>query len=202
MFSLFKRKAAQAAVVSPDETKLLRSSLVPRIKHLAFEEALRERGIPAEQMPPTAPLVGELLVTYAFDLPEQFVMASASNLARAGISLDEVHALATRNLTARLPTIEYYEGPGVHLAVTGGDLEACLLLAEKVWDDAATRFKRGFVVCVPRRDRLLVSDGGDAEAIAAIRRAAEEFYTEQDDGHALSLQLMSRVGNGWRLHAQ
>ncbi len=201
MFNPFKRKAAPAAV-PPADTAMVRRSLVPRIKHLAFERALHEHGIPPDQMPLTAPLAGELLVTYAFDLPEQFVMVNPANLARAGISTEEAHALAVGNLMSRLPPIEYYQGPGVHLAVTGGDLEACLLLADNVWDDAATRFKNGFVVCAPRRDRLLVSDGDSTEAIAAILRAAEEFFTEEEDGHALSLQLMRRSGSGWALHAQ
>ena len=53
-------------------------------------------------MPVGAPLVGEPIVTYAFDLPEQFVMANPTNLARAGISIPEVGSLACANLKSRL----------------------------------------------------------------------------------------------------
>ncbi len=183
------------------------TALVPRIKHLAFERALDEHGIPREQRPLTEPLVGELLLTYAFDLPEQFVMASRLALERAGIAVHEAREIACANLKARLPEVKYYGREGVYLAVTGGELEACLLLVDEVWADARERVQGGvqggaqgdLVVAVPRRDRLLIADGRDPSKLAALRRAAREFHDEHDDGHALSLQLMVRHGAGWRL---
>ena len=184
------------------QRQMMRNALVPRIKPLAFERTLRDYGIPHEKMPLIEPLVGELLVAYAFDLPGHVMTANLANIARIGISPDEVHALAMRNLKARLPPIEYSASHGVFLAVTGRDLEACLLLADNVWEDAAVRFKRGFVVCAPRRDCLLVSEGDTAEAIAAIRHAARDIVAKQDDAHGLSMQLMSRAGRQWRLHAE
>lgn len=182
--------------------ELLRSALVPRIKHLAFERALREHAIPAEHLPVFEPLVGELLVTYAFDLPEQFVMANPTNMSRAGLSPGEARALACANLRARLPTVGFVRGPGGSFARTGGDWEACLLLLDELWQCTPPRFDVGSVVCVPRREQLLVSDGGDAQAIAAMREAAARLFHERDDEHALSLQLMTRVGDRWKVHAQ
>jgi hypothetical protein len=58
-----------------------RSTLVPRIKHLNFTASLKAMNIPADQLPCTEPLVADLLVTYAFDLPGMFRMASAAALA-------------------------------------------------------------------------------------------------------------------------
>jgi len=54
---------------------LRHQQLVPRIKHVNFRKALQERGLPEEHLPATTPLCGELLVSYTFDLPEQFVIA-------------------------------------------------------------------------------------------------------------------------------
>ena len=201
MFNPFKPRPSTPAR-APEAADPSRNALVPRIKHLAFERELRGRGIPAEHLPIFEPLIGELLVTYAFDLPEQFVMANPTNMARAGISLDEARALACANLRSRLPELEYVRGPGVSLVVTGGDWEACLLLLNEVWQGTQARFNAGFVVCAPRRDRLLISDGVDAQTIASMRQAADRFFAERDDGHALSVQLMTRLGGQWRLHVQ
>ena len=141
-------------------------------------------------------------MTYAFDLPEQFVMANPTNLARAGIAPAEVRALACENLRARAPAISVERRRGALFVTTGGDLEACLLLLDELWSGAHARFEPDCVVCVPRRDCLLVSDGACADAVAALRQAAEPAFSEQNDGHALSLQLMNRQGSGWRVHAQ
>ena len=184
------------------DTGMARGALVPRIKHLAFERDLRERGIPSEHLPLFEPLVGELMVTYAFDLPDQFVMATPTNMARAGIALDEARGLSCVNLRSRLPEIQYVCRPRVFLATTGGNWEACLLLLDEVWQRVHARRPEGFVVCVPRRDRLLISEGVGVEAMAALRRAADRVFMEQGDAHALSLQCMTWQHDHWRVRAQ
>lgn len=52
---------------------LTASQLQPRIKHLNFLRALREAGVPADEVPYHTPLCGELLVTYAFDRLDKMV---------------------------------------------------------------------------------------------------------------------------------
>src|SRR5262249_23307121 len=53
-----------------------RSTIVPRIKHRQFLKSLRDMDVPDDQMPVTEPLVADLLVTYAFDLPGMFQMVT------------------------------------------------------------------------------------------------------------------------------
>ena len=60
MFGWFKKKP-------PSEPA--RSNLVARIKHTNMLAALREMDVPEDQWPLTEPLVGDLLIAYAFDLP-------------------------------------------------------------------------------------------------------------------------------------
>jgi len=178
----------------------VRDMLVPRIKHLAFGRALRSQGIPADQMPVIEPLAGELEVTYAFDLPDQFRMASPAALRQAGVEPRQVRAVASENLRRRLGPVQVYSRGGVDLVVTGEDLEACLLLVEPFWSETQARLGPEFAVCVPRRDRLLISHGLDAEALDATSVAAREFHAERNDAHALSLQLMVRRDGGWTVH--
>jgi len=93
MFGLFKKKApAQSAppVLRADQ-------LQPRIKHLNFLKALQAGGVPPEHQPSHAPLCGELIVTYAFDLPDSLMMATPGLVESAGVS-------EPRLLYARAPT--------------------------------------------------------------------------------------------------
>ena len=61
MFGLLKKKVAPEATAS---------QIVPRIKHQNFLAAVAGAGVPEGDKPYTEPLAGDLLVTYAFDLPE------------------------------------------------------------------------------------------------------------------------------------
>ncbi|MEM7478578.1 MAG: hypothetical protein AAF483_26645, partial [Planctomycetota bacterium] len=84
MFGWFRKK-------SPDPIEPSAAAIVPRIKHLEFVESLREMEIPREQMPISEPIAGELLVTYAYDLPDMFAMVTPASLDELSIDASEVH---------------------------------------------------------------------------------------------------------------
>src|SRR5688572_28138804 len=94
MFNLFKKK--EKKVVEPG-----REHVVPRLKTPGFVTALKEMEIPPDQMPVTEPFVGELLITYAFDLPEMFQMVSREAQSSLGLNSD-IRELAIENLRAQL----------------------------------------------------------------------------------------------------
>jgi hypothetical protein len=199
MLNPFKKRPP-APANDDAEAEAMRKALVPRIKHLAFERELSDRGIPPEYLPVTEPLAGELLVTFAFDLPDQFVMANPTNLASAGIAPGEARALACANLRPRVDALTLAREGDVVLATTGGHWEACLLLLDDFWAGADRQFESGYLVCAPRRDRLLVSAGLGAPAIAEMQAAAHSWFAATYDAHALSTQLMARQGTAWALH--
>jgi hypothetical protein len=84
MFDLFKKKPAAS---EPDT-----SAIVPRIKHTNFLVALRDIVKKPDDMPVTEPLVGDLLVTYAFDLPEMFQMFCARDRQRLVVVGNDLEA--------------------------------------------------------------------------------------------------------------
>jgi len=195
MFGLFKKKTPAPPAMPP----LRAEQLQPRIKHLNFLKALQAAGVPPAQQPSHAPLCGELIVTYAFDLPDSFMMATTTLVGQAGVSVAELPRLAQANLERALPEPQFFAKDGCNIAVTGNDLEATLLLVDKLWDDMARQIRGEIVASVPRRDRILMCDSANPAALATLRAQAQEFFDEQDDAHRLSTQVMVRRGGRWTL---
>ena len=195
MFGLFKKHAPAA----PPMPALRADQLQPRIKHVHFLKALQAAGVPPDQQPAHRPLCGELIVTYAFDLPDSFMMATPALLAQAGVTPAELPQLASANLARAVPQPRFFAKDGCGLAVTGEDLEATLLLVDGVWSEMAPNVRGEIVAAVPRRDRILVCDSANPAALGALREQASAFFDEQEDPHRLSTQLMVRRAGGWLL---
>jgi uncharacterized protein YtpQ (UPF0354 family) len=172
------------------------STLVPRIKTHQFTKALRDMDIPADQMPYTEPLVADLLVAYAFDLPDLFMMASREAIANLGVPKADLRKLALTNLKRQLPEIGVAEHGPVRRVVTGENLEACILLASKFWDEIAGETDGEVVAVVPTRDDLLFCGSESEEGVDALRIVAEELVGEGDT-HALSDRLLVWRDGWW-----
>ena len=176
--------------------------LTLRIKHRHFLDTLRAHGVPDEQMPVTAPLCGDLQISYAFELPEQFVMATAPLLAKAGVAPDACRALALANFKGRFSAQLMRTGAhkGLIAVRTGDDLEAVMLVFDGFWQDHVRPELRGdLVASAPRRDVLLIADAAIPGALEALRVESSRAFGAAADNHALSLQQMQWTPGGWRL---
>lgn len=176
--------------------------LTLRIKHRHFIDALRAHGVPEAQMPATAPLCGELLISYAFELPERFVMATPPLLAQAGIAVADCRSLALANFKGRFSAQLMRTGihEGLIAVRTGHDLEAVMLVFDGFWQGHVRPELRGeLLACAPRRDVLLIADAAVPGALEALRAESSRVFSATVDSHALSLQLMRWAPGGWRL---
>ncbi|WP_265285301.1 DUF1444 domain-containing protein [Verminephrobacter aporrectodeae] len=196
LFNRFKKMTE----TDPLTRMLQREKLIPRIKHVDFLKELKEYGVPERQHPASTPLCGELLVIYAFDLPEQFIMATPDQLAQAGIAVSEMPALALQNLARRMPpTTQHVDQHGCVAIRTGGELEATLLLSDSFWEPMQASLGDAIVAAVPRRDSLLLCDSRDARALGQLDSEAQRIFTGTQDAHALSVQKMLRRNGHWEL---
>lgn len=137
MFGFLKKRAEQVPERRPE---LRPDQLQPRIKHVNFVKVLQANGLPAAQQPPTRSLCGELLITYAFDLPDMLQMVTPQTLQEVDVSPGALHSLAVANLKRVLPQPEFFAKNSVGLAQTGAGLEATLLLMDDIWDAMQPNF--------------------------------------------------------------
>ena len=164
MFGLFKKKPE--VVTQPDDPSLI----VPRIKHVNFLAAVRERVKNPDDLPVTEPLVADLLVTYAFDMPETFLMMRARDMQRLGLSAAQLRATAIANLKQRLGNMGREGEPPLMRMVTGNGLESCVLLMDDFWQKLAGQIPPEIVVGVPTRDLLYVSSSHSPTASSSCAR--------------------------------
>jgi uncharacterized protein YtpQ (UPF0354 family) len=190
MFGLFRKKAPKV--------ELDPSQLVPRIKHADFLDQLRASGIPEEQMPVVEPLVGDLLVTYAFDMPDTFVMATPPLLAKAGVPPGSPRELALTNLRRICPDVSVQRLGSVYRFAMDGNYDACALLSDQLWRNQGELISGEAVACVPARDLLLFCDSNSPEGLEQMADLARDAFLQAAQ-HALSRQLLRKTDQGWEL---
>lgn len=191
MFGLFKKRKA--------EPKFDSLQIVPRIKNTQFVAWLKAAGWPEDQMPITEPLVADLLVTYAFDLPDAFVMVTQPHLAELNINPASLRDLALENLKRQIPDISLQQLGAVFRAATGNNLDACTLLSRRMWRTQAQTMKGRLVAAVPNRDIVLFCDSQSDEGMREMRHIASEAF-EAGGTHALTLTLLEWSDEGWKIY--
>ncbi len=189
MFGWFKKKPP----VSPEPDA---STLVPRLKTLEFTASLQGMEIPEDQLPYTEPFVADLVVSYAFDLPGLFLMASGETIAGLGIPLSEVRDVAVANLVGQLPRVGFTDRGPFRQIVTGENLEACTLLVADFWDQIAADADGEVVVAVPSRDVVIFCGSHSAEGVAALRTFAAVVFKDENS-YSLTDQLLVWRGGDW-----
>ena len=150
-----------------------------------------------DDVPVMGPLCEELAVAYLVDRGGHFEYVQGRHLKEAGITPEELHALAIENLESACRgriVVESY-GP-VMTARFDGNFEASLLLLDEFWD-VAVRDDVGSspIAAVPSRDVIAFCSGdspaGKAELLAIIRRVWP------DGDHLVSDSLFSRRNGRW-----
>jgi uncharacterized protein YtpQ (UPF0354 family) len=172
--------------------------IVPRVKNRNFTTALLEQGIPEDQMTLVDPLFGELLITYAFDLPRSFQMVSENCLVDLGLTKEEVKSIAIENLRKQIPEIKRQGNPPLMTIVTGGNLEACVILLQEFWQFLSQKIPGKIVISVPHRDILFVTSSESEDGLKQIRKATADIFGK-DKVHSLSPNLFAWDGNSWEV---
>jgi uncharacterized protein YtpQ (UPF0354 family) len=163
--------------------------IFPRIKQLGFNDALIQAGAPPDQWPVTEPLVGNLLVAYAFDVPAGFVMVRPQDLTQLGLSMEQLHQVAIDNLRRDMPEIAVEVIGDLQRVITGKNFEACTLLAPNFWKKVASQLEGEVLVTVPSRDVVLFCSSKSSQGLLDMVGMANEVL-RQEAAHALTNEIL------------
>lgn len=140
------------------------------------------------------PLVGDLVVLYAFDSPTNFLPVTAEDLARLRLQRAGLRALALANLRARIPPVEKKVAKtGVTMFVlphNGGNFESSLLLFDELWVD-------GFVAAASGRDLVFGCPESNVTGVDIVKGVAAKSFGEMSN--PVSKQVLVRRKGKWTL---
>ena len=140
-------------------------------------------------------LAGDLIVTYVDDKDNSMSYVSNGDCKKLGLDLDELHALAMRNLQRDgLSKLEVRGGGGRYAARLDRNYDASMVLLFEKWCDRMDLDGEP-VIAIPARDELLVCGGNDAETMASLQAMAVDIASRAP--YALSSTLF--VWRGGRL---
>lgn len=190
MFGLFKKKEAPRPTAA---------QIVPRIKHQNFLAAVGSTGMLEDDKPYTEPLVGDLLVTYAFDLPETFQMVRKRDVADLGLAPQQLRETAVTNLKSRVGQGGYHGDPPVLRVVLGNNFDACALLYDDLWAMLGQKIPPEIIVGVPHRDAVLMTTTASTKGgLEQIRAMVADIHAK-DEVHGLTRDLFVRRQNKWEV---
>jgi len=195
-------KAVKEALRTSEQEEALRSEdLVPLVRDARYIEELGAST--GENAVIVRPFVADLFLVLAFDGQHTQHLATHKTLERLGISEEGVIELARANLAKKVAEVEQRtlddDGPLVGMLVTGGDLEASLLLLDDVWARVALNLTGEMIACVPARDVVLFADTASEGAVARMGEIADEIL--EDGDHVISSTLLRRTSRGWERFA-
>jgi uncharacterized protein YtpQ (UPF0354 family) len=181
------------------EAQFQPEAIVPMIKARVRGSDKAPLVMRPEETPIIEPLVGDLAVGYAFDLPLFYAMVSPRQCKRLGLAQESLRALAVTNLHALRPDLQVrWAGTTKSAMLTlGGDLEAGLLLSDVLMDYLAPQFSGELVAAVPSRSSLAVTGTAHPDGIAALLRLIDVVWQRGD--HLLTRELLVRHNHTWQI---
>jgi hypothetical protein len=159
--------------------------------------------IPPEAVPIVEPLLADLGVAYAFDLPYGYELLGPRHCTELGVPPESLRAQAMDNLRARRPERTLFQATdamaiGIELSGEfGGDLEASLVLDNEFMTRLAERFSGDLVVAIPDRDMLMATGTGHADGLAKLRSMVDGIWPGAD--HPLTQRLLVRRAADWQV---
>lgn len=141
------------------------------------------------------PLVADLVIHYAEDLPECFAFLSNRRMRELELDPESLHDLAVRNLPNRIPPVRLHgESPRFMLGC-GGAFESSLLLMDELWESLSSEVPGDPMVALPSRDALYVSGSGWEGARGYLTEMANR--EPKDLRFALTKRILVRRAGKW-----
>lgn len=155
--------------------------------------------VPEADAPVLKALGSGLLVAYLVDKGDRFSYVQQRHLIAAGLSEDELHVSAIKNLRAFAESNAQVVPHGaMYVVLAGGNFEASMLLVDDFWSNWYKHLSPGgFAVAFPARDLLAFGDLGSQQALADLHALCLRATANKVD-HPLSDGLFRKTGEGWR----
>lgn len=187
---------------------LQRSQVLPIVRTSDYLERAWRQQFPSSDRSTggfiTRPLAGDLVLTYAIDLPSSLRLVTSADLSSLDLDAAGLDALARKNLADLLPRDIPHEPVGdsaVHIIDAGSEYTSSLLAMHSRWATLEHVVKRPpLLVMAPCRNLLLFTGSGDPTAVKEMLATAEKM--QEKESHPISMTLLAWSRDGWRVMPQ
>jgi uncharacterized protein YtpQ (UPF0354 family) len=151
-----------------------RLKIYPWVKVALSDDDLRPgemvMELDEEESPIMRAWLGDLIITYVFDLGDSFQLLQARDLP-VDVSMDELHEIAVSNLDRDIGYVLRETNFGGYILTAGGDHEAGAICLQGKWQWLAEHLGDDLIVSIPAKDLVLIlpqKDTGRLEAFKAF----------------------------------
>jgi hypothetical protein len=137
---------------------------------------------------------GGLVEYWVQDSPGSTLSVNVDALKAAKLDVTSLQKLAIANLTQKAQAVQMQSAGPMSMLLLDGYYESSLLLLPEIWQGLDARMG-SVVVAIPTREVVLLVDGTDTEAVAALRAVIQQPFQTQP--YAISPDLFLWQTDHW-----
>jgi len=168
--------------------------IVPVVKSTEYIDNL---PVQADGTKPVAAehLAADIWILYARQTQDSIKFLRQDELSTLNMTMSEIRAVAVSNLRQKLPELRIYGEESIHIISADSNIEAALLLIDKLWESEKIKVTGDVVAAIPCRGMLIVTGSEDHEGIEKVRAVVDKMY--RNEPYGISTTLLVRKGGKW-----
>ena len=184
--AVLEAQLASARTTAAPQQALDLNLVLPLVKSRSWlATASAQTGAGADLL--IRPLVSDLIIVFAQDLPDTITYVKGSDL--VGVCEEaQLVSRAISNLAARVPALEPVGGDGRYRIELDGFFDASLILVASDWIRPLA-LEGDPVFAIPCRDQLMVCGSANAEAVAELEEIAPAIAS--NEAYRISGELLT-----------
>jgi uncharacterized protein YtpQ (UPF0354 family) len=191
-------KATKSTFVQPDALAFNAENVYPVVRPASTVSAMGEAaGKDPARLFISRPYISGAVLLYVVDLPLAIRFVNASDLERAGLTVEALDKLAIAHVARLRPLriAQIPQAPGLWSAIATDGYGTSRLFDPGFWNSLEARAGGPVAVALPTRDWLLAARLDDAQAIAGLRTLAARIAAAE--ATAVTASLVRRSEEGW-----
>jgi len=154
-----------------------------------------------KKQPVVRPFVEGIEILYVLDTPKAFRFINRSDLETAGLNLERLHEIASRN-AANLKPLKYGPAPNqpdIFFMPAGDGLGTARVFDGALWDRIEKEVGGPVVICAPTRDWVLFVKQENRDGIERLRGLANRIV--RGEAYPVSPVVFHRQNGVWQAYA-
>lgn len=146
----------------------------------------------------TKQICADLKLFYVLDNDNGYEFIQEQHLNSVNINSNQLHEIAMHNFQDLISKkMRNQNNDDAIWFFVDGNLEACLMLVDEIWEQVQNFIKDDVVVCVPARDIIFATGANKTKVINDFSEKAKEILNSGD--HPLSKNWFIRNENKWEV---